>query len=141
MVDHRPMRISARAPEDGRVLVAEVAGPAALMVSKLFKLAEREDEGDRLRDKDAHDLYRLLAGVSRHDLDAALSRLLADSLAGGVTRSALVSLDRMFAAGPDALGSRMAGRAEEGVGDPEVVAASVAVLARELLESVGFVGG
>jgi hypothetical protein len=46
-------------------------------------------------------------------------------------------LERLFAAGPDTLGSSMAGRAEEGVGDPEVVAASVAVLARELLEALG----
>jgi hypothetical protein len=37
---------------------------------------------------------------------------------------------------PDSLGSLMAGRAEEGVGDPEQVAAASAALALELLETV-----
>jgi hypothetical protein len=35
------------------------------------------------------------------------------------------------------MGSVMAGRAEEGVGDPATVAASVAVLARDLLDAIG----
>ena len=39
----------------------------------------------------------------------------------------------MFAAGPEALGSVMAGRAEAGVGEPDIVAASVAALADDLL--------
>lgn len=137
VVDHRPMRIAALAPGDDRVRVAQVASPAALLVSKVFKIAERELEPDRLSDKDAHDLYRILAAVSREDLRGSLSWLREDPLAGEVTRSALTSLERLFAAGPDTLGSSMAGRAEEGVGDPEVVAASVAVLARELLEALG----
>jgi hypothetical protein len=136
VVDHGPMRIEALAPEDTRVHIARVAGPAALLVSKVFKVAEREEQRDRLRDKDAHDIYRLLAAVSRDDLSASLSRLREDALAGDVTRAAPVSLERLFAAGADALGSRMAGRAEEGVGDPEAVSASVAILARELLEAL-----
>jgi len=43
----------------------------------------------------------------------------------------------MFAAGPEALGSAMAGRAEEGVGEPEKVSASVALLAADLLRTLG----
>lgn len=136
VVDHRPMRIESLAPEDTRMHSVRVAGPAALLISKVFKIAEREGQRDRLRDKDAHDIYRLLEAVSREDLTASLSRLREDALAGDVTRTALVSLERLFAAGPDALGSSMAGRAEEGVGDPEVVSASIAMLARELLEAL-----
>jgi hypothetical protein len=74
--------------------------------------------------------------VSGDDHTASLSRLGEDALAGDVTRTALVSLERFFAARPKALGSRMAGRAEVGVGDPEAVSASVAILARELLEAL-----
>jgi len=50
-----------------------------------------------------------------------------------VTKQALIYLSDLFAAGPDALGSIMAGRAEEGVGDPLLVSASVAPLAQDLL--------
>jgi hypothetical protein len=136
VVDHQAIRVAALDPTDDRSHRVNVAGPAALLVSKLFKLAEREGQPDRLADKDAHDLYRLLAAVPREELALSLSRLADDALAGEVTRSALESLDRLFAAGPDALGSLMAGRAEEGVGDPVVVSASVAVLAEELLSAL-----
>lgn len=66
---------------------------------------------------------------AREDPTSSLLRLRGDPLAGGVTASAIGSLERLFAAGPEALGSTMAGRAEEGVGDPALVAASVAALA------------
>jgi len=136
VVDHRLVRVSSLNPEDDRYHWVNVASPAALLVSKLFKLAERLDQPDRLADKDAHDLYRLLAGVAREELVRSLEKLRDDDLAGEVTREALRSLDRWFASGPDALGSRMAGRAEEGVGDPAVVSASVAVLAEDLLSAL-----
>jgi len=136
VVDHHPMRIAALEPEDLRAYTAKVAGPAALLISKLHKLAERENQPDRLADKDAHDLYRILAAVSRDQLVDSLFLLRADPLAGPATRNALQSLRRLFAAGPGALGSTMAGRAEAGVGDPEVVSASVAALAQDLLEAL-----
>jgi hypothetical protein len=74
--------------------------------------------------------------ISRDRLVASLLLLRADSLAGSSTWNALRSLRRLFAAGPEALGSTMAGRAEAGVGDPEVVSASVAALAQDLLEAL-----
>jgi hypothetical protein len=43
----------------------------------------------------------------------------------------------LFADGPEAVGSVMAGRAEEGVGEPDVVSASVAALAGDVLAVVG----
>jgi hypothetical protein len=136
LVDRGKLRISGLEPTDRRALGAWVAGPAALMVSKLHKIAERETEPGRLVDKDAHDLYRLLAAVDFTDLVAAFQWLKDDPFAGEVTRSGLSTLNRLFASGPTALGSRMAGRAEAGVGAPEVVSASVAALASDLLRAV-----
>jgi hypothetical protein len=115
---------------------AWVAGPAALLVSKLHKLAEREGDSDRLVDKDAHDVYRLLVAVPLADLTRTFERLRSDPVAGEATRAGLVALERLFGAGPAALGSRMAGRAELGVGAPEVVAASVAALAADVLATL-----
>jgi hypothetical protein len=136
VVDHAEMRIRSLSAADPRVLSAQVAGPAALLVAKLHKLGERQDHPTRLVDKDAHDIYRLLVAIPTSGLAAPLHRLTKDDLAGPVTTQALTYLADLFAAGATATGSHMAGRAEEGVGDPDVVAASCAVLASDLLAAV-----
>lgn len=133
IVDRSRMRVASLTAGDDRIFEAWIAGPAALLVSKLHKIAEREGQHGRLNDKDAHDCYRLLVGASTEELAASFVGLRSDPVAGAVTRVALEHLMRLFAGGADALGSRMAGRAEAGVGVPEVVAASVATLAADLL--------
>jgi hypothetical protein len=136
VVDHAPMTVEALAADDRRAYTVNVASPAALLVAKLHKLGERQDDTRRLHDKDAHDIYRLLAAIPTDDLAIALRRLRADELASQATEDALVLLANLFAMGPSAPGSQMAGRAEEGIGDPEVVSASVATLASDLVEAV-----
>ncbi|MEV8513989.1 hypothetical protein [Dactylosporangium sp. NPDC051484] len=133
VVDHLAIDIPALASDDPRVCTANVAGPAALLVAKLHKLGERQAAPGRLVDKDAHDVYRLLVAVPTDRLAATLTRLRADDLAGPVTKQALVFLAELFAAGAEAPGSTMAGRAEEGVGEPAIVSAAVAALAEELV--------
>ncbi|MGN9913307.1 hypothetical protein ACTMTJ_37790 [Phytohabitans sp. LJ34] len=137
VVDRTTMRIAALSPDDPRSHAANVAGPAALLVAKLHKLGERQATPGRLVDKDAHDIYRILVAIETDRLAAKL-RLLAESqLAGPTTAQALVFLRTMFASGPDGIGSTMAGRAEEGIGEPATVSAAVAILAEDLLASVG----
>lgn len=66
VVDHSPAEIAALEPGDRRSFTIEVAGPAALLVAKLHKLGDRDqDAPERLNDKDAHDVYRLLVAVGR----------------------------------------------------------------------------
>lgn len=136
IVDHAPMEVAALATDDDRHYTIEVAGPAALLVAKLHKLWERRATPSRLEDKDAHDVYRLFVAITTDDLAAALLRLTADPLAGAVTTRAMAYLSGMFAAGPEALGSVMAGRAEEGIGEPATVAVSAALLAADLIEAM-----
>lgn len=136
VVDHAEMEIRSLSSKDLRVMTAQVAGPAALLVAKLHKLGERQASPDRLVDKDAHDIYRLLVAISTSQLANALHLLTNDELAGAVTTQALTFLDDMFAAGASATGSQMAGRAEEGVGEPAVVSASCDALASDLLTAV-----
>lgn len=138
LIDHAPMVVHALAPGDGRAYAASIAGPAALLVAKLHKLGERQATPGRLVDKDAHDLYRLLRVIPTSRFASTLPQLARDELAGMVTKQALTYLYDLFAAGPDAIGSIMAGRAEEGVGDPDVVSASVALLAQDLLVSISY---
>ncbi len=136
VVDHHPMRIEALDESDPRIRTVNVASPAALLVAKLHKIADRRDEPTRLFDKDAHDIYRLIASVSMERFVRPLQHLTDDETAGESTRQALRYLEEMFANGPDAVGSMMAGRAEQGIGDPDAVSASVALLAREILTAV-----
>ncbi|GAA1228684.1 hypothetical protein GCM10009676_08900 [Prauserella halophila] len=136
VVDHVPIRVGALADGDDRVHTTHVAGPGALLVAKLHKLGERAGSvPDRLVDKDAHDVYRLLIAVDTGELAASMKRLCLDPLARPVTEQALEFLRQLFAAGADATGSMMAGRAEEGIGEPATVAASTAILAQDLLDA------
>ncbi len=137
VVDNQTIQIAALDPTDERTFDVRVAGPAALLVSKLHKLGERRNTPGRLLDKDAHDIYRLLVACPTNELAATLRQLRSDSLAGTVTVSALEFLDDLFASSPSALGSQMAGRAETGLGNPATVAASASALAADLLDSVG----
>lgn len=136
VVDNKRMDIRSLAPGDHRVAQAKVAGPAGLLVTKLHKIGEREGDPDRLVDKDAHDIYRLLVAVDTQSLADAFQNLTEDPMAGEVSREALGYLADLFAQGPDALGARMAGRAEVGIGDPEVVANACTALTADLIAAL-----
>lgn len=139
IVDNANEAIRSLDPQvDGRSFTVRLAGPGALLVAKLHKIGERSAKGGtRLRDKDAHDIYRLMVAVDTPDLEQRMSLLRRESFSAAVTEQALNYLAELFAAGPQATGSTMAGRAEAGVGEPETVAASVSVLAQDLLDAVG----
>jgi hypothetical protein len=137
VVDNNKMVVTALHLADKRAYEVRVAGCAALAVAKLHKIGERAaDAPHRLVDKDAHDLYRVLVATSTGDLATDLAALLDDDVAGETTAQAVEFLRDLFAAGPDAVGSMMAGRAEEGVGEPATVALQVTVLAADLLSAL-----
>jgi hypothetical protein len=134
IIDRSPMTVDSF-DGDGRSAVINVAGSAALLVAKLHKLGERVDTPDRLNDKDAHDIYRLLVATETPDLAETIQRLHADEISQVATTQALGYLEQLFASA-DALGATMAGRAEEGVGQPDTVSASVSFLAQDLLSAL-----
>jgi hypothetical protein len=135
VVDNAVMTIRALADDDDRVVEARVAGPAALLVAKLHKVGERQETPDRLVDKDAYDVYRILVTIATDELARALIRLLADELAADVTSAGMNYLAQLFG-NADSIGSVMAGRTEELVGDPAVVAAACAALTGDLLAAI-----
>lgn len=139
LVDHDVMVVGATCPaEDGRAYEVRVAGPAALLVAKLFKLSDRvrADNATRIDDKDAHDAFRILIGTERTDLVTRYQALVRHELSRRVATTALEYLEHLFAKGRDAVGSTMAGRAEEGIGAPDTVAQQVAILATELIDDL-----
>lgn len=138
LVDNSKMVIGALdAAADAREFEVSVAGPAALLVAKLHKIHDRIESPSRLDNKDAHDTYRLLRSVETEGLSAAIGHLLGQTVSAQVTREALDHLGALFAQGPGARGSVMAGAAEDLVGDPAAVAESVALLAQDLLGALG----
>jgi hypothetical protein len=137
VVDNNLREITALDPADTRRAEVRVAGHAALLIAKAHKIGERaESDPHRLLDKDAHDLYRLLIDTDTDELASTFVALLGEDVCAEVTTEALGYLRHLFAAGPDAIGSAMAGRAEEGIGEPETVSRQVAILAADLLTAI-----
>lgn len=136
MVDNAVLTIRALGDDDTREVLVRVAGPAALLVAKLHKLGERNEKSpNRLNDKDAYDVYRLLVAVKSDELAEMITGLLRDEFAREVTEAALNYLNLLFEA-PESAGSAMAGRAEQGVGNPDVVSQTCSVLTKDLLTLV-----
>jgi hypothetical protein len=132
LVDNQTMTIGALDEADPRRIQLLVAGPAGLLVAKLHKITDRQIDLRRQDFKDALDVYRLLQAVPTEDLSSRMWRLLEADVSAPVTRETIGFLEALFGT-PQAPGSVMAGQAVELVGDPEIVAASVAALAGDLL--------
>ena len=135
LADNTPMEIRALEERDERRFEIAVAGPAALLVAKLHKLAERQGAVDRLHDKDALDVLRLLRETETETLVATMRELLADERSTQVTHASIDQLRALFGS-ESAAGSQMAARAAQPLEDPATIAASVAALAADLLRAL-----
>jgi len=138
LVDKATATISSLDPDDRRVFSVAIAGPAALLIAKLHKIAERlsEREQRRLDDKDALDILRLLQAVETDRFAAAVGMLLRSEIAGNVTQEAVRMLRDHFA-NPQGAGAQMAVRAAGTLMSADEVAMSCATLAADLVRAVG----
>lgn len=98
LIDHESMTVAALDAADHRQANVEVAGVAALLVAKAHKIHDRVATGrvDRLSDKDAADIYRIMQTASPQEVVATLRALLVDPLAGRVTGQGLDYLHDLF---------------------------------------------
>jgi hypothetical protein len=137
LIDKMVVSIRALEPTDPRTFDVAIAGPAALLIAKAHKIAERvaEREQRRLEDKDALDILRLLQATETAVLAATVSALLQADVAREVAREALGILREHFT-DPRADGPQMAVRAAGALLPAEVVAASCAALASDLLDAI-----
>jgi hypothetical protein len=128
------VRVISALDADPRSFKIKVAGPAALVVSKVIKIAERQrQQPGRLKSKDGLDVLRLLRAendLSR--LARSLQGLVSVELSSAVATQAVDEL-RVLAAGPDDLLPTLAAEAEAGFGDPDEIRMSMVVLVDELL--------
>jgi hypothetical protein len=135
LVDNAKMPIAAFEITDRRAYGISVAGPVALLIAKLHKIADRGGETGRSQDKDALDVLRLLRSADADRLVRVFRRVTADKIAGGTSREAVGFLERLFGK-PDSAGSRMAARAAEPMEAAGTTAASCAALTEDLLKAL-----
>jgi hypothetical protein len=134
LVDRDMRAISALDPADTRQVSMWVAGPGALLVAKIHKIAERVDHQDRVRDKDALDVLRLLRATDTDDLARRLRSLLEHDLSAPVTAEVVDLLPQLFGdARSD--GSLMAVRAAGATEASATIAGSLVALVADLRSS------
>lgn len=135
LIDQAPMEIQALDRLDRRGVSMRVAGPGALVVAKVHKIAERASGPQRISDKDALDTLRLLQATETDHLARSLDRLRAHNLSSAVTVEAIERLNPLFGAA-EATGVAMAVRAAGPTAAPDTIAASFAVLVSDLLAAL-----
>jgi hypothetical protein len=135
LVDRDQFTIMALDPADQRRFELLVAGPAALLTAKIYKLLDRVDSTDRRSDKDALDVYRLLRATATDDLANRFRTLLTDPLSAAVAETAVGQLPQLFG-GVNATGTRMAVSAAVPLENEETLAASMVALTEDLLEAL-----
>jgi hypothetical protein len=139
VVDNTIETVRALGARDDRVFEVRVAGPAALLVAKTYKIVERiEKSPQRLNDKDAHDMYRIFVAIETEYLAQGFRRLLDEPISTVVADTTLANIRELLAPGSSATIATMAGRAEEGLGDPQTVALSISLLANDLLTELDY---
>jgi hypothetical protein len=135
LVDQQQRIIEALEDEDERAFEVAVAGPAALLVAKLHKIAERVDTPGRREDKDALDILRLLQAVPTEVIADGVRTLLNEEISAEVTEEALSFLRDLFSE-PSRPGCQMAAGAAAPLEPEDTIAASCAFLTQDLLEAI-----
>lgn len=135
VVDRDRLTVSALDVGDPRSFEVWVAGPAALLVAKLHKIAERVEQPGRLRDKDALDVYRLLLEIQPQEFRTRFEKLVADDVSAPRTREAIVMLRQLFGE-TEAPGTLMLVRSVSALEDEAQIAMSCAFLAQEVLQAL-----
>ena len=142
LFDFDPMTIRALEETDHRAHEIMVAGPAALLVAKAHKVRDRLVEGkrDRITDKDALDILRLLRGCDDADVAERMRKLLALRDAADATprATATVANEAVEFLGaefgiPAGRGCEMAVRAATGAMEEGEVRASIVDLVQRIL--------
>ncbi len=139
LVSHTLRAIGSLVPGADRSCILKVAGPAALLVSKVHKIGERASgSSPRRREplpKDAFDVYRLLRAVTSADMASEFRVLLAHEVSRQVTSDALAMFERLFGT-RSGVGTGLVVQHVLGLEDPDFMAESSVALGQELLEAI-----
>ncbi|MFB6513664.1 hypothetical protein ACFCW4_31715 [Streptomyces virginiae] len=131
-VDRSPMVVGSLDPDDPRQITVNVAGLAALLVAKAFKISDRLDDPKphRRADKDAGDVLRIMMMPAR-EVAASFAALVEDTRVADITVQGLVKLMKLFGT-PSAPGVEMARKALLGDVPEERIRATAPAFMRRL---------
>lgn len=136
LLDNEIVTIAALEPDDARTRDLRVAGPAALLTAKAIKIGERlgqaNQQPDRLKEKDALDVFRLLQAIEVPDFVRGFEKHRDDQHSAAVTAEAL-DIFRAHGSTPRGRLAELAAAASQG--DP-TVAPAFAALINELLKAL-----
>ena len=139
LVSHKVRKITSLIPGADRSCFLKVAGPAALLVSKVHKIGERLEDPDvrrqELLPKDAFDVYRLLRAIDTAELTSEFGLLKSHETSSYVTSEALSTFKSPFGSRSDtgtSLLVRSVGALEE---DPAFIIESSVALTQDLLDA------
>jgi hypothetical protein len=98
LVDNEALTITALDPADRRTRTASVAGLPALLIAKSHKLTDRVElnRADRLSNKDAADVVRILQAMPAREMATKLTSLLGHPSAGKSTADGVAQFRRLF---------------------------------------------
>jgi hypothetical protein len=138
VIDNDIMDMTGLDGRDPRSFAVRVAGPAALMVAKLHKLHDRLTGGraDRIADKDAADVYRMMQAVPVGAFVARFRPLLADPSAKASSEVAVELLRELFGARANQ-GVRMASDAFRSALPAERIETICTTFARQVRQDLG----
>jgi len=129
LIDYDQLEVVSLDLNDGRSMSVRVVGPAALLIAKLHKIAERAAElagapqrRNRLNDKDAADIYRLFQATPVDVLAAGFRLTAQEPVSAEATAQAKEFLVRLFGR-RGALGIDMATRSLSGAVPADTIAA------------------
>ena len=134
LVDFDRMTVGALEITDKRQHDIRVAGPAALLVSKLHKIADRRS-GERLSDKDALDAFRLLRAASSSEMADRVKALLSQPLSRAPAEKAVELLESLFG-DRTCEGVKMILRATAGLANGDELSLACEILSHELLTAI-----
>jgi hypothetical protein len=135
MVDNDQIVIESLDPDDQRSIVMKVAGPAALLTAKAYKIRDRvaEMKPGREADKDAGDVIRLMRTSGIRAVAASFTALTnhEDERIASTAAQGLSMLKEQFGR-PRGVGVQMAQRALAGALPPQTIEALATAFTREM---------
>ena len=139
LVSHKVRKITSLFPGADRSCLLKVAGPAALLVSKVHKIGGRLEDSDVRRQeqlpKDAFDIYRLLRAIDTAELASEFALLRSHEISSRVTSGALSTFKSLFGSRSD-MGTSLLVRSVGALEDPAFIIESSVALSRDLLGAI-----